>query len=407
MKFYEEKLKELKEVITKIEYLSSATNVLYWDSRVYAPKKGIEYRSNVLGYLCGELYKLKTSDNVKQLIEYFSKIGDLDEITRSTIENLKKNYNMTKKVPEGLYKEYTILVSNAESIWQEAKEKSDFSLFKPYLKKIIELKKEFIKYWGYKDNKYDTLLDIYEPGMDVKKVDKYFMELKNCIIELLSKIKNSKVTPDTGILKKNISIDKQDKFSKYVLRKMGFDFEAGRVDLTEHPFTIDFNNKDVRITTHYYENNFISGLLSNVHEGGHAIYEQDIPNNLIGTLLGHGVSMGVHESQSRFYENIIGRSKEFWNYFYPKLQERFEEYKDVPFLDFYRAINKAEPSLIRTEADELTYSLHIIIRYEIEKMIFNQEIDVDDLPSIWNEKYKEYLGIEPKNDVEGILQDVH
>lgn len=404
---YNEKLKELKEIITKIEYLKSAVNVLYWDARVYTPKKGISYRSDVLGYLSSELYKLKTSETIKNLIKYFSNITQLDDVTKATIENLKKEYDMTKKIPEEKYRQYTILISNAQNIWTEAKEKADFSIFQPYLKKIIKFKKEFVEYWGYEDNKYDVLLDIYEPGMNVKKVDKYFAELKECIIELLSKIKSSKVHPDTSILRKKIRIDKQDEFSKYILKNMGFDFEAGRVDITEHPFTIEFNNKDVRITTHYYEDNFISGLLSNIHEGGHAIYEQDIPDNLKGTMLGQGVSMGVHESQSRFYENILGRSKEFWKYFYPKLQEKFKEYRDVSFLEFYRAINEVKPSLIRTEADELTYSLHIIIRYEIEKMIFNEEVKVEDLPYIWNEKYKEYLGIEPENDAEGILQDIH
>ncbi|MFD3155303.1 carboxypeptidase M32 [Haloimpatiens sp. FM7330] len=404
---FQKKLEEFKSYLSKIEYLNSASSVLYWDMRTYAPKKGIPYRGEVLGYLSGELYKLETSDKMKEYINYFEGYSDLDDITKSIVENVKKEYNRTKKIPEEKYKKYTVLTSKAESAWQEAKEKCDFNIFKPYLKEIVDLKKQFIEYWGYEDNKYDTLLDFFEPGMTVKKLDVVFKEMRDAIINILNKIDKSEVKIDKSILTKNIDIKRQDEFSKEVLKKMEYDFEAGRVDETEHPFTIEFNNKDVRITTHYYENNFISGLLSNVHEGGHAIYEQDIPNDLKGTLLASGVSMGVHESQSRFYENIIGRSKEFWEYFYPILQNKFVEYKDITFDEFYKAINIVEPSLVRTEADELTYGLHIIIRYEIEKKLINGEIEVEDLPEIWNNKYKEYLGVEPKDDAEGVLQDIH
>ncbi|WP_373897170.1 carboxypeptidase M32 [Haloimpatiens sp. FM7315] len=406
-KEFEEKLKEFKEYLSKIEYLNCASSVLYWDMRVGAPKKGMEYRGEVLGYLSGELYKLQTSEKIKEYIEYFSKFNDLDDVTKSMVENVKKQYNETKKIPEDRYKEYTILTSKAENAWQEAKDKKDFNIFKPYLEKIVDYKREFISYLGYDKNKYDTLLDLFEPGITVEKLDVVFKEMRDSIIAILNKIKNSSVKVDKTLLTKEIDIERQDRFSKEVLKKMGFDFEAGRVDETEHPFTIEFGNKDVRITTHYFKDNFISGLLSNVHEGGHAIYEQDIEDDLKGTLLATGVSMGVHESQSRFYENILGRSKEFWVYFYPILKERFKEYKDVPFDEFFKAINLVEPSLVRTEADELTYSLHIIIRYEIEKMLINGEIEVKDLPKIWNNKYKEYLGVEPTNDAEGILQDIH
>ncbi|WP_102399582.1 carboxypeptidase M32 [Haloimpatiens massiliensis] len=404
---FETKLGEFKDYLTKIEYLGCATSVLYWDMRVYAPKKGVTYRSEVLGYLSGELYKLTTSNEMKAFLDYFSKFDDLDTVTKAMVEDAKKQYDQTKKIPEDKYKEYTILTSNAESAWQEAKEKNDFSIFQPYLEKIVEFKKEFIEYWGYKDNKYDTLLDFFEPGITVEKLDEVFKELRDAIIALLNKINNSSVKVDKNILTKEIDIARQDKFSKEVLEKLEYDFEAGRVDETEHPFTIEFGNKDVRITTHYFKNNFISGLLSNIHEGGHAIYEQDVPDSLRATGLASGASMGIHESQSRFYENILARGKEFWKYFYPILQERFPEYKEVPFVEFFKAINLVEPSLIRTEADELTYSIHVIIRYEIEKMLINGKIQVKDLPRVWNEKYKEYLGVEPSTDSEGVLQDVH
>lgn len=404
---YEIKQGEFKEYLKKLEYLNNSVAVLYWDMRVGIPKKAIAYRGEMLGYLSGEAYKLQTSDTMKEFIDYFSKVEELDDVTKSMVESARKNYEQTKKIPEDKYKEYTILASNGEAAWEEAKEKSDFEIFKPYLEKLVAFNKEFIGYWGYKENKYDTLLDFYEPGITVKELDKVFGELRDAIVTLLNNIKNSDVKPDVEPFKKYFSKEDQEAFSKHVLSVMGYDFEAGRLDESTHPFTINFGNKDVRITTHYYDNDFRSALFSCIHEGGHAIYEQNIPDELIGTMLGTGVSMGIHESQSRFYENIIGRSIEFWKYFYPEVQKRFSQFEGIPLTEFYRGINVVEPSLIRTEADELTYSLHIIIRYEIEKALINGEIEVEDLPHIWNEKYKEYLGVEPGNDAEGVLQDMH
>lgn len=406
-KEFEVKLKEFKEYLSKLEYLNCASSVLYWDMRVGAPKKGISYRGEVLGYLAGESYKLSTSDTMKDFIDYFSKIENLEDETKSMVRNAKKEYERTKKLPEKKVKEYTILSSNSEAAWEEAHEKADFSIFQPYLEKLVAFNKEFIEYWGYKENKYDTLLDMYEPGITVKQLDKVFGELKEAIVNLLNRIKNSGVKIDCSIFKKKFPKKEQEEFSKYVLEKMGYDFQAGRLDETVHPFTIEFGNKDVRITTNYDENDFRPALFSCIHEGGHAIYEQDIPDNLKGTGLATGASMGIHESQSRYYENLIGRSKEFWEYFYPEVQKRFSQFKEVNPEEFYRAMNIVEPSLIRVDADELTYSLHIIIRYEIEKALINGEVEVKDLPKVWNAKYKEYLGVEPSNDGEGVLQDMH
>lgn len=404
---FDVKLQEFKEHLSKLEYLNCASGVLYWDMRVGAPKKGVPYRGEVLGYLAGESYKLSTSDTMKEFIDYFSDIEDLDEVTKSMVCNAKKEYDRTKKLPEDKVKEYTILTSNAEAVWEEAHEKADFSIFQPYLEKLVAFNKEFIEYWGYEDNKYDTLLDMYEPGITVKELDKVFGQLRDAVVELLNKIKNSSVKIDESIFKKEFPKKDQEDFSVDVLKKMQYDFEAGRLDESTHPFTIDFGKKDVRITTNYDENDFRPAFFSCIHEGGHAIYEQDIPEELNGTGLATGTSMGIHESQSRFYENIIGRSREFWNYFYPEVQKRFSQFKDVSFDEFYKGMNLVEPSLIRVDADELTYSLHIIIRYEIEKALINGEIEVKDLPKVWNAKYKEYLGIEPANDGEGVLQDMH
>lgn len=404
---FETKLKEFREYLTKMEYLNSASSVLSWDMMVGIPKKGKTYRSEVLGYLSSESYKIQTSDKMKEFIDYFSAFEELDDVTEAMVHNAKKAYDQTKKIPEDRYREYVILASNAFSYWEEARAKSDYSIFKPYLEKVIDFTKEFIGYWGYEGNKYNTLLDFYEPGITVEKLDKVFGELREAIVNLLNKIQNSSIKPDTQFFNKHFKKEEQEAFGIFVLEKLGYDFEAGKIDVSAHPFTTTFDNKDVRITTRYDENEFRGALFSTIHEGGHAIYEQDIPDELKGTGLATGVSMGIHESQSRYYENILGRSKEFWSYFYPEAQRRFKQFEGVSLEEFYKAVNVVEPSLIRTEADELTYSLHVIIRYEIEKGLFNGDINVDELPKVWNSKYKEYLGVEPENDAEGVLQDMH
>lgn len=406
-KDYESKMKEFKDYLTQLEYLNSTMALTVWDTYVNAPKKGMEFRSNMIGYLSGESHKLQTSDKIKKFIDYFSDIDDLDEISKAMVRNVKKQYDLSKKIPADRYMEFVILTSQAQSVWEEAKKKSDYESFKPYLEKVIAFNKEFAEYWGQKDNKYDALLDNYEPGTTVEKLDKVFGDLRDGIVELLKKIKNSNVKIDDSFFRKKFSDERQEAIGRYILDKMGFDFQAGRMDTYMHPFTIGLSNGDVRITTFYRDDDLRSSIFSCIHEGGHAIYEQDIPSELQHTSLAAAASMGLHESQSRFYENIIGRSKAFWKYFYPKMIESFPEFKDVNSEDFYKSINMVEPSLVRTEADELTYSLHIIIRYEIEKAFINGDVKVDDLPALWNSKYKEYLGVEPKNDTEGILQDDH
>lgn len=404
---FDVKMQEFKEYISRLEYLRSTIAVLSWDASVNMPKKSVPYRGEVLGYLSGEEYKLETSDKMKEFIDYFSAAGELDDVSKAMLRTVKKQYDMYKKVPEEKYTEYNMLISNAQSVWEDAKNKSDYSMFKPYLKKIIEYNKEFADCLSSSENKYDTLLDIYEPGITVEKLDEVFGELRDAIVELLRKIEKSGVKVNDSFFRKKFPEDRQEAIGRFALDKMGFDFDAGRLDTYMHPFTTNFNNKDVRITTFYRDDDVRSSIFSCIHEGGHAIYEQDVPDELQHTLVGMGASMGIHESQSRFYENIVGRSKAFCKFFYPEMLKTFPELKGISFEDFYKAMNIVEPSLVRTEADELTYSLHIIIRYEIEKAFMSGKVTVDELPELWNKKYKEYLGIEPENDAEGILQDVH
>lgn len=405
---FQKKLVDLNNYLKNLEYINSSIALLQWDSMVNMPKNAVKYRSEMLGYLSGESYKLSTSNEIKEFVEYFQDIHDLDQITKATIENIKREYDRTKKIPADEYKEYVMAASVSGSAWEEAKEKSDFKIFEPHLEKMVKYNQKFAEYWGYKGNKYNALLDIYEPGITTEKIDSLFGELRDAIVSLLGKIKQSGDSPSTEFFTKKFSPASQEKFGKIVMDKMEYNYKkTGRIDESTHPFTTNFGNKDVRITTHYYENDFRSALFSFIHEAGHGIYEQDIPDELQGTLLGTGASMGIHESQSRFYENIIGRSKEFWQFFYPEALKMFPQFKGVDLQEFYDGINTVNPSLIRTESDELTYSLHVIIRYEIEKSLINGEVNVHDLPEIWNEKYKEYLGVNPKNDSEGVLQDMH
>ncbi|MCM3705763.1 carboxypeptidase M32 [Cytobacillus firmus] len=387
---------------------NEAIGLMYWDMRTGAPKQGMEQRSEVIGMISSEVFRMSTSEEMAAYIAKLSGRENLSEVTVKTLEECKKDYDRNKKIPAEEYTEYVILQSKAESIWEDAKESSDFEMFQPYLEKLVEMNKRFISYWGYEGNKYNTLLDMYEPGVTVETLDQVFGQLREKIVPLVQQISESQNKPDTSFLFEHFAKDKQRDFSLKVLDQMGYNFKAGRLDETVHPFATGLNPGDVRVTTKYDEADFRTAVFGTIHEGGHALYEQNISSDLVGTPLCSGTSMGIHESQSLFYENFVGRHRSFWKKNYDLLKEYASgQFDDVSIDAFYRAINESKPSLIRIEADELTYPLHIIIRYEIEKGLFNDEIEVKDLPAIWNEKYEQYLGVKPDNNGEGVLQDVH
>lgn len=405
------KLEHFLNLNRKIKSYYEAIGLLDWDLATGAPRKGVDTRSETIGMLATEAFKISISDEMKELITFLTSedvFGQLQEQDQRLIEDLKLEMNRMQSVPPDKFQAFSVLAPKSQVQWESAKESGDFSAFEPFLSQIVEMKREFIDYYGVKDTRYDTLLDMFEPDLTVAKLDEVFSRLKARLVPLQEKIKNSVHKPDTTFLNQSFDIKKQEEFSRYILGEMGYDFEAGRLDESVHPFATGLNPGDVRITTHYYEKDVASAVFSSLHEGGHALYEQNIDPKLAGTLLAEGTSMGIHESQSRLWENMIGRSLPFWEHYYPVLQSYFpEQLKDVSAKDFYRAINKVESSLIRIEADELTYNLHIIIRYEIEKMLFNENLSVSDLPSVWNEKYKQYLGVTPPHDGLGVLQDVH
>lgn len=401
--------KEFLDYVKKMEAYEEALGLIYWDLRTGAPKNGIEQRSQVIGVLSSELFQLSTSEEMAGYIARLSpNINDLSHITQKVLENCQKEFERNKKIPAEEYEAYVILQSNAENIWEEARQKSDFSMFKPYLEQLVAYNKKFIGYWGYEGNKYNTLLDMYEPGLTVAMVDQVFGGLRDVIVPLVKKIADSQNKLNTDFLFHHFPKEHQKEFSLRILEQMGYDFGSGRLDETVHPFATGLNPGDVRVTTRYNENDWRMAIFGTIHEGGHAIYEQNISKDLIGTPLCTGTSMGIHESQSLFYENILARDLSFWEKNYELLQKHANgQFDKISLNEFYRSINEVKPSLIRIEADDLTYSLHIIIRYEIEKSLFNDEIEVGDLPQVWNDKYEEYLGIRPSNDAEGVLQDVH
>lgn len=406
-----DQLQSFKQYIRKMKAYEEATGLIYWDMRTGAPRKGIAARSEVVGELSTELFRMSVSEQMGAYLDYFKQpdvLSSLDEIDRRMVEECSRDYDRSKKIPADKYQAYVVLTSQSEAAWEEAKDKNDWAGFQPYLEKIIAANIEFIELWGYEGDKYNTLLNMYEPGMTVEKLDKVFGLLREKIVPLLAAVRKSPKQPDRSFLNQAFAKDKQREFSLYILKEIGFDFEAGRLDETVHPFATGLNPGDVRITTKFLPNDVASALFSTIHECGHALYEQNISESLIGTNLCTGTSMGIHESQSRFWENIVGRSHQFWNQYYSKLQEAFPGQLDNIDVDtFYRAINHSEPSLIRTESDELTYNLHIMIRYELEKALINGQLAVADLPQAWNAKYREYLGVEADNYGEGVLQDVH
>ncbi|PWK13387.1 carboxypeptidase M32 [Tumebacillus permanentifrigoris] len=403
-------IENFKTYVKRMKQLEEAISVLIWDLRTGAPKKGVEQRSEVIGMLSGDVFKMSVSQEMGEYLAELTQpdvLETLDDVTRASVLERKKEYDRSNKIPPQQYQDYVILTSKAEYAWQEAKANNDFESFRPHLEQIVGTLGEFIEIWGYGENKYDTLLDQFEPGMTVAKIDAIFKPLRERTVALVKAIgEREQVRRD--FLKQNFPKQSQREFCDFILSQLGYDFEAGRLDESAHPFAVSLNIGDVRVTTRFRADDMQSSLFGTIHECGHAMYEQNISTNLLGTFLATGASMGIHESQSRFWENMVGRSREFWNRYYADLTARFpEQFAGVSVEEFYDAVNLVEPSLIRVDADELTYNLHIMIRYEIEKDLINGVITVADLPRIWNEKMEEYLGIVPENNGTGVLQDIH
>lgn len=404
----QEALQQLEALQKKQYALKCAESALYLDGVTVAPKSTAEGRGVALGVLAGEQQKLMTCPETKELLaELEAHRDELDLLHRRQVEELRRSCDQLTRIPAEEYVAYSELVNRAGDVWHTAKETDDFALFCPLLQELVEYNRRFAGYYDPDKKPYDALLNEYERGMDMETLDAFFATLRETIVPLLQRV-GQKPQIDDSFLHNYYPVEKQKEFADYLMEVMGLDRAHCGLGETEHPFTLEFNNRDVRITTNYDEHNVASSMYSVLHEGGHALYELGIGDEMQYTCLAGGVSMGVHESQSRFYENLIGRSREFVEAIWPRVQQLFlEQLGGVSAEQFYRAVNKAQPSLIRTEADELTYCLHVMVRYEIEKQLIGGTLEAKDVPAAWKKLYKEYLGVEVPNDREGCLQDSH
>ena len=385
-----------------------ALGVMFHDASTAAPKGSWEGRGMTMGIMSQITYDLSTDPKVEAMITYLE--AHSEELTaqqKREVEVLRKGFDQMNKVPAEEYVAYSVLLNDAQNVWEKAKNEDDYGSFAPVLEKIVAYNRKFAGYYNPQMAPYDALLNEYEEGMNTATLDAFFAQLREVIVPLIAKVQNAQPIEDS-FLYRHYPVEAQRRFSDYLMEVLGMDRNYCGIAETEHPYTTNFNNKDVRITTHYHEDNLVSSMFSVIHEGGHGLYELGADDKYNYTVLSGGVSMGFHESQSRFYENIIGRSPEFIHAIFPKVKELFPEQMDgVDETMFYRAVNKAQPSLIRTEADELTYALHVMVRYEIEKQLIGGTLAIGDVPAEWNRLYKEYLGVDVPNDREGCLQDSH
>ena len=398
----------LKETEAKIAALNHAMGLLYTDGVTIAPKASSEGRAHTMGILSGMQYEVQAAEEFFSLLkELDEKKEELDAQTRREVKVLLREAERTRKIPADEYIAYAELVSRAQDAWERAKHENRYALFSPYLQEIVAFNRREAQLWAPEKDPYDVLLDTYEEGLAMDVLEPFFETVRAGVVPLLKQI-TEKGSRDFAFAHAFYPREKQAILAGKLMELEGVD--AGRCALSEseHPFTDSYHNKDVRITTHYYENDFLSSIFSVLHEGGHAIYELGTEDRYNYTALYGGASMGIHESQSRFYENILGRSRAFAGPLLSVCREVFpEQLKGVTEEEFYLAVNRAQPSLIRTEADELTYPLHIMVRYEIEKRLIHGEMEADAVPQAWNDLYEEYLGIRPENDSEGCLQDMH
>lgn len=401
-------LKRLKEIDKEISILTSAANLLWWDRASLMPSKAAEERSEQLSYLAVLIHEKSTSKELNDIISNLSNnLSKLRPLEKTTVNHYSWRLSRINKLPKEYVAEIFKVTGMAQHYWEIAKKNNDFKLFEPYLEKIVELKKKEANYIDSKSHPYEVLLQDYERGMTIKILDETFNKLKPELKILIEKVKkSSKYGHEFNVKDKDFPIETQKIVCQDVSTMILEDNERFLISGSVHPFMIKISPNDLRITTAFRKDPFFS-FLSTAHESGHALYESEFDEKLKYTVLYDAPSLGIHESQSRIWENQICKSIGFWKYYYPKYKEAFPNIKTVPIDKFYEAINTVRPSFIRIESDELTYNMHIIIRYEIEKGLIEGSIKAGELPKIWNAKYKEYLGIIPKTYSEGVLQDVH
>jgi carboxypeptidase Taq len=401
----------LLEKVHEIHDLEKTLALLHWDRETNMPKAGMAIRIQQTTTLSRLIHTMSTSDEMGEAIE--AAAAELDGVAydgneASLIRYLRRSYEDARKLPSEFVVRVSEVSGQARDAWVQARAGDDFASFEPWLAQVIELCQEMADLYGYEDERYDALLDQYEHGMKTAEVRAIFNAVKEELIPLRQAIAERGVAVDDGLLHQSYPVDKQKEFAYYIAEAVGYDFGRGHLGTVVHPFATSFSRNDARITTRWYPDFLSPSLFGTLHECGHALYEQGTHEDLARTPLARGTSMGIHESQSRMIENIVGRSHGFWQAHYPRLQSLFSDQLGRHTVeDFYRAINKAQPSFIRVEADELTYNFHIILRFELEQAMLNGDVAAADLPAAWNDKMKELLGVVPPNNTLGCLQDVH
>ena len=405
---YEQLLAELKDV----SLIGSCMSVLGWDEQTYLPPAGSGHRANQMALLAGLRHDRATSKKIDDLLsqlEEHEQLGEPDSAVAVNVREARRSYDRATKLPKRLVEEITRVTSLAQANWVQARKDKEFQTFQPWLEQILELKREEADAIGYDGGvRYDALLDDYEPGMKTEEVAAVFGPFREATVELVAAIRDSGKQPDISILERSYPVDAQREFGMKAAEAIGFDFNAGRLDVAAHPFCSGFGPGDCRLTTRYDEHHFPGAFFGTLHEAGHGMYEQGLDDDHWGSAMGESTSLGIHESQSRMWENCVGRSRAFWQHFYPSAQSAFPgALSDVSEEDFYAAVNDVRPSFIRVEADEVTYNLHIMLRFELEQKLIGGDLPAGDLPAVWNSTFEEYLGITPTDDAVGCLQDIH
>ena len=403
--------KKLTDLAKEIAYLESASALLDWDQQTHLPKSGSDYRSAQLAYFAGEIHRRRTSP---ELLDWMNELIQSPDFAQAPVELktnvsvLKREHEKSSKIPNDLVKALAQASAQGHQRWLAAREKNDFNVLASSLDNLFKLKREQSEAVGYTDSPYDVHIDDYEPGCTTRSIKDQLGAIKNDLVEIASAASNASNQPNPSVLKADVHTIEQQTLSKAISQAIGFDYNRGRLDESAHPFSTGLGPNDVRITTRYNQQSFEESLFGTLHEAGHAMYEQGLRADQYGLPSGKYCSLGIHESQSRLWENLVGRSRGFWTHFYDLTKTHTANaLDDVPLDTFYRAINTVQPSLIRVEADEVTYNLHIIIRFELELDMIEGTLSIADLPDAWNQKYQDYLGITPDSHNTGVMQDIH
>lgn len=387
--------------------LHTIASLLDWDQETYMPPAGAAHRAAQMSVIAGITHERFASDETGRMLEALERDGVEDGVARANVRETRRNYDRAVKLPTTLVREIASATTIAKEAWGKARRDSDFNTFAPHLEKLLDLKRQVAERIGYTTEPYDALMDEYEPGAKAAEVQQVFDALRPELVRLVHAIRDAKRQPDTTVLKRRCPVPEQQEFCHELAASIGFSFEAGRIDTTKHPFCSGFHPSDVRLTCRYDENYLPMSIFGMLHEAGHGLYEQGLDPAQAGLPAGAAASLGIHESQSRMWENFVGRSRAFWEFFLPRMQTRFPTTADISLDAWHFAVNHVSPSLIRVEADEVTYPLHIMLRFDLERQMLSGRLSVRDVPQAWNEAMRATVGVTPESDANGCLQDIH